>query len=47
LNDGPAAASFAPYAADCISDEDLECSAVRSGCDGSASKFLTECGDEI
>jgi hypothetical protein len=32
--------------ADCISDEDLQCSAVANNCDGSASKFITECGDE-
>ena len=32
--------------ADCISDQDLKCSAVADNCDGSAAKFLTECGDE-
>jgi hypothetical protein len=32
--------------ADCISEEDLKCSAVADNCDGAAAKFITECGDE-
>lgn len=32
--------------ADCLSENDLSCSKVDKSCDGSAAKFLVECGDE-
>lgn len=31
---------------DCLGENDLSCTKVDSACDGSASKFIVECGDE-